>query len=41
MIKKYITKALIAVGALVAGGASIGCLFFVVDEPDVPASLIK
>ena len=39
-MKKWISKALLAVAVLASGAASIGCFLFVVDEPNAPKSMI-
>jgi hypothetical protein len=39
-MKKNFARVLAAVGLLVAGSASVGCIFFLGDEPKAPKSLV-
>jgi len=39
-MKKNIARGLAALGMLVAGVASVGCVFLIADEPKAPKSLI-
>ena len=40
-MKKLLAMLLAGVGVLAAGAASSACLFFVIDEPEMPKSMIK
>ena len=39
-MKKFLSIALAAIGAVVGTVASSGCVFALLDEPEMPASLI-
>ena len=39
-MKKYLSLLLGAVGLVVAGVATTGCWLFVVDEPEMPKSML-
>ena len=38
---KLVTKTLALLGAFVAASSCIGCWLFLLDEPEMPESLIK
>ena len=38
---KAVVKALAVLGAFVAATSSVGCWLFLLDEPEMPESLIK
>jgi hypothetical protein len=38
---KVLAFILVALGSLVAAGATVGCILFFIDEPSMPASLIE
>lgn len=40
-MKKNIARLLLVVGGLFAGAASMGCIFMILDEPKMPASLLE
>ncbi len=40
-MKKYLAMVLGAVGLLVSGVATTGCWFFVIDEPEMPKSMLN
>lgn len=39
-MKKFLSIALAAIGVVVGTVATSGCLFLLLDEPEIPASLI-
>lgn len=41
MVGKVVANLLVALGAIVAAGASVGCLLLFIDEPKMPRSLIE
>jgi hypothetical protein len=41
MLSKIVTTVLVALGSLVAGGASVGCMIFFLEEPEMPNCLIE
>ena len=40
-MKKVLASLLAGVGILAAGAASAACLMFIIDEPEMPKSMIK
>ena len=40
-MKKVLAYALAGIGVLAAGAASAACLMFIIDEPEMPKSMIK
>jgi len=40
-MKKNLAGLLLAIGGLFAGAASMGCVFMIFDEPQMPESMIK
>jgi hypothetical protein len=41
MLLKIAASVLATIGSLVAGGASLGCVFLFFEEAETPASLIE
>jgi len=39
-MKKFIAMALAALGVIAAGAASAACLIYVIDEPEMPKSML-
>lgn len=40
-MKKLFAMAITALGVMVAGAASTGCIIAVIDEPEMPRSMIE
>ena len=40
-MKKLLAMVLAGVGVLAAGAASVACVMFVVDEPEMPKAMIE
>ena len=40
-MKKYLAMALAAVGVLASGLATTGCWIFIIDEPEMPKSMLN
>lgn len=40
-MKKLLAMVLSGLGVLAAGAASAACIYFVVDEPEMPKSMIE
>ena len=40
-MKKSIARLLLVVGGLFAGAASMGCIYMILDEPEMPASMLE
>ena len=40
-MKKYLVMALAVVGALVSGFATTGCWIAIIDEPEMPKSMLN
>ena len=40
-MKKVLAFALAGIGVLAAGAASVACSFFVIDEPEMPKTMIE
>lgn len=41
MLLKIAASLLATIGSLVAGGASLGCVFLFIDEAEMPSTLIE
>ena len=40
-MKKFLAMLLAGVGVLAAGAASVACCFLVLDEPEMPKSMLE